>query len=816
MSMKVKILLTVLPVMIVSIIIMNMSFGIFFQDFIVSNEADRIHTSALSIRAYMNEITTSFRGTVNDWAHWDDTYYFMINQNQSYVDSNLTVSALQSINSNFLLYVNLDDSIMYQVFLDSQEEVITELPSSLMNHSYKLIDYSKQGDDTSGVIKLGDKYYFVATSHITDSIEIEESVGVLIIGREIDQYIFEQMEAVSGLDLSVINIWDNPTKFSADNSNIIGVHYDTDPIKPIQVEILVLNDYDLKSSIVIEMAMSRTSYLMGMKHLSNFAIINTIISLILSILIFLFLGMYITKPFASLIQDVKSINTNDPMVHKLSERGSDEFSFLRKIINSLMEKIANNQAMILKSKEEMYTTLLSIGEGIITVDHSGRIVFLNLVAEKMTGWSLDSALTNDLFTVLDIKVANDDPLDLVDRVYEANNIVEFTNNLKLLPKNGELIDVEITASPVKDHQGNMTSCVFVLKDVTEKNRKQRHIEYLRYQDILTGVYNRSYYEERLGEFESKESMPLSLVLIDVDGLKLTNDAFGHESGDQLLIKVANCIKKSVRSDDIVCRVGGDEFVIILPQKDNNETIQIINRIHSVIEKEKNQNMPISISSGWATKRRNKESMDSIFRIAEDMMYHNKSSTKKSQRHQTIQVIMKTLFEKNPIEEAHSKRVSELSVRIGECMNLDISNIKNLQTAALLHDIGKIGVDNQCLNKIEPLNSEEWLKIKKHPQIGYNILSSVNEYGPLANIVLHHHERWDGNGYPTGLMKDEIPLESRIIAIAETYDTLVSDRAYRKGMNKVEVLKIIEAEAGKQFDPEIVKIFLDNDVINPKE
>ena len=118
MSMKVKILLTVLPVMIVSILIMNMSFGIFFQDFIMSNETERIHTSALSIKAYMNEISTSFKGTVNDWAHWDDTYYFMMNQNQSYVDSNLTVSALQSINSNFLLYVNLDDSIMYEAFLN--------------------------------------------------------------------------------------------------------------------------------------------------------------------------------------------------------------------------------------------------------------------------------------------------------------------------------------------------------------------------------------------------------------------------------------------------------------------------------------------------------------------------------------------------------------------------------------------------------------------------------------------------------------------------------------------------------------------------
>ena len=790
-----------------------MSFGLFFQGFIKSSEADRVYVAASSITAYLTEISTSYMGTVNDWAHWDDTYDFMENHTEDYVKYNLTTSALKAINSNFMLFVKPDSSIEYKVFLNSNDEIITEFPNQILSDIGKLIEFSTMNDDTSGIIELGNVFYFIATSRVTDSIELNESNGILIIGRVIDNYIIEQMEAVSGLSFENISVLDNANSRNGyDESSVYKMQYDEVTENPINVEIMIPNNYDINSSIVIAMDMPRTLFLRGMKQAIDFAYINTIVSLILSFLIFILLGKYITKPFISLIHDVKSININDPMVRKISEHGKDEFSFLRKTINNLLQRIAINQTAIIKSKEEMYTTLLSIGEGIITVDSSGNIVFLNLVAEKMTGWSLDTALSKDLTTVLDIKVSSDAPLDLVERVYEANNIVEFSNNLKLIPKNGESIDVEITASPVKDQQGNMISCVFVLKDVTEKNKKQRHIEYLRYQDILTGLYNRSYYEARVDELETKESMPLSLILIDVDGLKLTNDAFGHESGDQLLIKVAKCIKKSVRLDDIVCRVGGDEFVIILPQKDNNETMQVINRIYSVIEGEKNQNMPISISSGWATKQKHSDSMDSILRIAEDMMYHNKSSAKKSQRHQTIQVIMKTLFEKNPIEEAHSNRVSDLCVRLGECMNLDVSIIKNLQTAALLHDIGKIGVDNQCLNKMEPLTSEEWLKIKKHPQIGYNVLSSVNEYGPLANIVLHHHERWDGNGYPTGLKEEEIPLESRIIAIADAYDAMINDQVYRKGLSEIETLRVIEDEAGKQFDPVIVRIFLDK-VIN---
>lgn len=397
--------------------------------------------------------------------------------------------------------------------------------------------------------------------------------------------------------------------------------------------------------------------------------------------------------------------------------------------------------------------------------------------------------------------------NLADEVFETENIVKFSNNKRLFSKNGNPIDVEITAAPIKDQNGEAMRCVFVINDITEIVKKQMHIEYLSYKDILTGFYNRSFYEQKLKEFDVKENASVSLILIDVNGLKLTNDAFGHEIGDHLLIKVAECIEKSIRTDDMVCRIGGDEFVFLLPKTDSIEATQIINRIQTTIENKKIRNIPISISSGWATKQPH-ENMESVFKRAEDMMYHNKSSAKKSQRHQIIQIIMKTLFEKNPREEEHSKRVSDLCVRIGVDMNLDLSRIKNLQTAALLHDIGKIGIDNELLDKAGSLNKEEWFEIRKHPQIGHNILSSVNEYGPLANIVLNHHERWDGRGYPNGLTAEEIPLESRIITLADAYDAMISDRPYRSGMKEAEVLLIIENESGKQFDPEIVRIFLD--------
>lgn len=345
-------------------------------------------------------------------------------------------------------------------------------------------------------------------------------------------------------------------------------------------------------------------------------------------------------------------------------------------------------------------------------------------------------------------------------------------------------------------------------DVTEMKRAQAKIEYLSYRDSLTGLYNRRYYENKLQEYSDEPTLPFCLVIIDVNGLKLVNDAFGHLVGDQLLVRVGEILIKKCRPQDIVSRIGGDEFIVLMPKLNKIEAENMVSRIIEAIDLEVIENMPISISCGSAERKEKQDRVELVFKRAEDDMYHNKVTERRSLRYQTVQIIMKTLYEKIPREEEHSQRVSEICVNIGEKLRMGKVDRKNLETAAMLHDIGKIGISNDILNKKGSLNEAEWLEIKKHPEISYNILSSVNEYGPLAEIVLCHHERWDGKGYPNKLRGEDIPQKARIISIADAYDAMVSDRPYRKGMDKDKALKVIESEAGKQFDPSIVEIFLE--------
>jgi len=343
------------------------------------------------------------------------------------------------------------------------------------------------------------------------------------------------------------------------------------------------------------------------------------------------------------------------------------------------------------------------------------------------------------------------------------------------------------------------------KELLETTLKS--VEFLSYHDQLTGLYNRRFYEEELKRLDTESSLPMTIVMGDVNGLKLINDSFGHIMGDELLKKVAHVINKGCRADDIIARLGGDEFVIILPKTDSFEAKQIIRRINDLSSKEKLASTDISISFGYETKYNVEEEIQDIFKSAEDHMYKNKLFEGPSMRSKTIKAIINTLHEKNKREEQHSHRVSSLCKSMGEALCLAEKEIQELELVGLLHDIGKIGIDENILNKPGILTEAEWKEIKRHPEIGYRILNTVNDMFDMAKYVLNHHERWDGKGYPKGLKSDEIPFISRIITIADAYDAMTSERSYKSAMSEEIATEELQKNAGIQFDPELVSIFI---------
>ena len=424
-----------------------------------------------------------------------------------------------------------------------------------------------------------------------------------------------------------------------------------------------------------------------------------------------------------------------------------------------------------------------------------RFITVNPSFEMMTGLKSKAIIGKTATEVL----PDVDPsvIEIYGRVALTGESVHFNTFSKVLN----------TYFEVKAYSPSANEFATIFMDITERVENEKNIHYLNYHDVLTGLYNRRFYEEEIRRLNTERNLPISLIFGDVNGLKLINDAFGHLKGDELLQKAARAIRSTCRTDDIVARWGGDEFVILLPKTTAEEAEEIVGRIRCAYSKEQVNSISGSISFGWETKCSMDEDILMTLKNAEDLMYKNKVLESERNRLDTIKALIANLHKNYPGAEQDSKRVSELCQDLGRAIGLSPAEVSRVKTAGFYHNIGNVAFDEILLNKPGTLKEQEWNEIKRHAEIGYRILSSSHEMSELADYVLAHHERWDGKGYPKGLKGEDIPIEARIIALASSYVAMTSKRPYRSALQEEVALQEIRENSGTEFDPEIVKVFI---------
>jgi len=378
---------------------------------------------------------------------------------------------------------------------------------------------------------------------------------------------------------------------------------------------------------------------------------------------------------------------------------------------------------------------------------------------------------------------------------------------RMIRKDGSLVWVETAARFRTLPEGGM-EIIGVTRDIHERKEAEEYIRFLNRHDPLTGLYNRRYFEECMNRPVSGEELPQSLILLDVNGLKLINDAFGHLAGDQVLRKVAQVLERFRNGRSACARISGDEFVMLLYGTGREEAEQLARQIRREIAREEVEEVPLSAALGWETRMGSGEDMWSLFRNAETAMYRQKLFESARVQSRAIRRIMEVLCRKSPAETAHSAMVADLCAALATGMGMGAEDIRQMRMLGEVHDVGKIAIRMEVLEKPGPLDSPDWEEVRRHPEVGYRILSTANEYAALAPAVLHHHERWDGTGYPAGLAGEEIPLGSRIVAVADAFEAMVSGRPYRPPMGEEEALSEIRRQSGMQFDPQIVDVFED--------
>ncbi len=466
-----------------------------------------------------------------------------------------------------------------------------------------------------------------------------------------------------------------------------------------------------------------------------------------------------------------------------------------------------------KSEEKHRRLFETMEQGVIYQNVNGNIISANPAAERILGLS---------FEEMQGKNSQDSHWQMID---EEGNAVPGTDHPALIalrtgqrvgpvtrgvyhPGKNSHVWLSIIAIPLFQPGKKGPFQVYsTFSDITEQKEAEERIRYISFHDSLTGLYNRYFLEEEMKRLDTERQLPIGIVMIDLNGLKLINDTYGHEKGDAMLKKLADILKETCREEELIARWGGDEFVILLPGTDTEEVKSVCQRIARNCQDAFVEDIPLSIAIGTAQKDTMDKTLNKVLNEAEDAMYKSKLSESRSARSSVLNALLKVLAEKSFETETHSLNMKRVALQIGEGLNLPKTELNRLSLLTTLHDIGKVNISEEILTKNGPLNEKEWEIIKKHPEIGYRIARATEEFSHVAEDILSHHEHWDGSGYPRGIKGNDIPLLARIVSIADAYEVMSSGRPYKKAMSQEEIILEFKRCSGRQFDPELVEIFL---------
>ena len=386
--------------------------------------------------------------------------------------------------------------------------------------------------------------------------------------------------------------------------------------------------------------------------------------------------------------------------------------------------------------------------------------------------------------------------------------IPYNETFKIITKNKNTKYIISKAKVLRNSNHEPIKVIGSTQDVTDLKNKQLELEFISHHDYLTDLYNRRYYFNQFSMLDQKHFYPLGVMMLDVNGLKIINDAFGHAAGDLALQTISTFLKETFVNRAVVSRIGGDEFTVLIPNTTGAELQAYKESIVSSVKHKFVRNVSLSLSVGYELKFSDKETIDDIQKRAENHMYKHKTLLGSSTRSQAIKAILLTLTDKYEIEKKHSTKVSELCRLMGTALKFNTDDLNELEQAGLFHDIGKISIPDEILKKPGKLTEEEFKIVKGHTEVGYQILRAADEYSDLAIHALHHHERWDGNGYPSGLKGEDIPLFSRIINVVDSFEAMTADRPYHKKIDKLSAVQEIIRCSGAQFDPKLAKIFVE--------
>ncbi|MDD5092890.1 MAG: PAS domain S-box protein [Dehalococcoidia bacterium] len=485
----------------------------------------------------------------------------------------------------------------------------------------------------------------------------------------------------------------------------------------------------------------------------------------------------------------------------------------------------------LRHSEERYRLHFeNVSDVIAEFDQELRLIDVSPSAERLGGYVLAELMGKRW---LEIGVIAEDSLQELhhnlDHIFAGETLPNPT--YKFISKDGAVRFGEVTHSPIFS-EGKAVTYLAVIRDVTERRQAEEELRRLSVTDELTGVPNRRRFYDVV-ETEINRALAdgssFSLVMLDLDRFKLYNDTYGHTNGDKVLQEFARLLETSLKNNDMVFRYGGDEFILLVRSTHVKKADKIARRIRQKWEERVKSSFPSSemllqISAGIVDFPDDGDTIDSLMNLVDIALYQSKrrggaTTTRVSDLDELaasgvlglatldqIYALAAAVDARDKEMYGHATRVAGLCERIGKAMGLTQMDLVKLHSAAILHDIGKFGVSDAILSKPGKPTEEEWALLTRHSAEGAKIVEHVKDLADIVPDIRHHHEWYDGSGYPGRLKSIEIPIRARIISVADTYDTLTSARSYADVMSHTEAMAELQRCSGSQFDPAIIGVF----------
>ena len=753
--------------------------------------------------AYDNELSR-LDSIALDWGYWDDAYDFLSGNNPTFVAENLAGDAGVNLRIDYMLFLNTEHQ-----YVDGRAFNVLEARAGLSPAKIEAITAIRWTNPSSpyfgvkGLILLDGRPVMFAARNVLPSDSRGPAIGVILVGRILDvNYLSEivlleldDSPIVDGVPPSIAGIG------ALSLGNVTFVHRMSESTN---VAYKVLADVKGAPILLLRAYIQRNLSAIGSATVRNIRIAFGLVSAVLFLALLMVLDKTILRKLSRLSSRVEQIGQRGSVCQRVEvRRERDELSSLAANINDMLDRQDKFHSELADRENTLRLITDNMLDVICQVDAVGDVRYATPSFATVLGYDLN-AVVGKAFTSFVQQQDSERILAAVNKVVRADPIHKL--EFRFLHADGHEVWVESVGRAIFDEDGLFAGGVVCAREIIDRKKMEERLRQMGMYDALTGLYNRASFEDAMQE----TNLPgdFALIVCDVDGLKVVNDNMGHEAGDKFLKVAASVIRSSFREEDFIARIGGDEFAILLRGHAARNAAEAVRRLRDAIETHNKfaTDTAVSLSVGYASTV--ETAREALFKVADDTMYREKLNRRQNTHSTFINILSKALEARDFIAEGHAERLRGQVSIMGEALGLPEHKIAELCLLAQFHDIGKVGVSDSILFKTAPLDPEERKEMQKHCEIGHRIAFSSPDLMPIADWILKHHEWWNGNGYPFGLAQEEIPLECRILAIADAYDAMTNDRPYRKALSHEEALNEIKNNAGKQFDPQLAKLFVE--------